>query len=168
MWYPFNMEVKIMNDEPLVRIGGSQSDWKKWLTKSKGFYLQGFTTKINQATDLDVKQSPLYLTQLISRYHSLDQRLIGLYRSGVDSSVTSVTYNYWVGMGKIVIGKATVLIQSLNNVNTISFTYQYRVTASEYRAKNTNIKSRHAGGNSLNGQRKTIARWRDYDKERHD
>ena len=119
-----------MNDEPLVRIGGSQSDWKKWLTKSKGFYLQGFTTKINQATDLDIKQSPLYLTQLISRYHDLDQRLIGLYRSGVDSSVTSVTYNYWVGMGKVVIGKATVLIQSLNNVNTISFTYQYRVTAS--------------------------------------
>lgn len=157
-----------MDDEPLVRIGGSQSDWNKWLTKSKGFYLQGFTTKINQATDLDVKQSPLYLTQLISRYHDLDQRLIGLYRSGVDSSVTSVTYNYWVGMGKIVIGKATVLIQSLNNVNTISFTYQYRVTASKYRAKNTNIKSRHAGGNSLNGQRKTIARWRDYDKERHD
>lgn len=155
-----------IEDGMLVNITGNPDRVKKWLTNSSGYYLQAFVTKINKATELEVKQTPAYLTQLIGRFHGLDTKLIGLYRSDTDSSVTSVTYKYLVGMGSIVIGKATITIQELNDVRTATLVYQYRVSAPEYRAKNTNMKQRYRKGKPRTF-RDNIHRWRKYEGERH-
>lgn len=148
-------------DEPLIKIRGNPERVKKFLQSNHGYYLQGFKTKINKATDLEVKQLPLYGKQLVARFHDLNPKLVGLYRVSSDSDITSFNYQYIVGMGQVVIGKMNVKVQEINNEVTIRYIYQYKVSSSEYRKEATTMKQRDNSNNYKNF-RGNARKWRKY------
>lgn len=147
--------------EPLIKIRGNPERVKKFLQSKHGYYLQGFKTTINQATNLEIKQTPIYAKQLVGRFHDLNPKLIGLYRVNADSDITSFNYQYIVGMGQVVIGKMNVKVQEVNDEVTIRYIYQYKVSSSEYRREATTMKRRD-NSNSYKNFRGNARKWRKY------
>lgn len=113
---------------------------KSFLTTKKGYYVYGFSTTINKATQKDVDLAESYGIELISNYESITPSLLIMVEKEHASTLSTQTNIYQVRTGILIMGELRITVQVLpRNYYRITYVYNYRTNIHEFRKAN-NIK----------------------------
>ena len=134
---------------------------KSYLTTEKGFYLNGFTTTIKQATKHNLYHAEDYGLQLVSRYTGIDQRLLRLDKIKESNTLSTTTIIYQVKTGSMINGKIYITAQILSEHDIIiMYNYRYRVNSRDYFNEENVMDNRITHKNAESGNWNNVsARW---------
>lgn len=134
---------------------------KSYLTTEKGFYLNGFTTTIKQATMHNLYHAEHYALQLVSRYTGIDIKLLKLKKLKESNTLSTTTIIYQVKTGSMINGKVYVTAQILSEHDiTIMFNYKYRVNSYDFFRQADMLDNRITHKNGVKGNWSNVStRW---------
>lgn len=104
-----------------------------FLNSKRGYYLEGFFTKINKASKKDLYNAEKYGLELVSRYEKIDLKLLQLKKIDQKGTISTTTEIYQVRTGAMINGKLYITAQVLSeNYITIMYNYRYRTTSRDF------------------------------------
>lgn len=110
---------KKTNQGILSKEDNGNSNSKRSKSKN-GQYTTAITKRYEHITDNDLELKESYGISLIARFHQIKRNYLHLEPYNDNFNKTSQTYNYYVRMGKSIIGKLSIRIQySLNGTHLI-------------------------------------------------
>lgn len=114
-------------------ISGYSVNGHSYLTTTTGFYLNGFSTIINHASMLDLKNAEKYGLELVSRYTAIVKPLLQLKKIKESNTLSTNTIVYQVKSGIMINGKLYITAQILDEKHiTLMFNYKYRVNSRDF------------------------------------
>ena len=121
-----------------MEMRGYQSVKRKgFLVSDKGYYVYGFMTTINQATQKDVDLAETYGIELVSQYEGITPTLLFMLEKSKQATLSTQTYTYQIRTGVMIMGELKIMVQILPKDHyRITYLYNYRTDLGEYRKKN--------------------------------